>query len=732
MDELQKLSHDCRYRDPQKPQSGRQNRDPQKLQSGRQNRDPQKLSTYFLSEKKNLAAVTVFGIIYNVGMIAGPWFEGRLAQCLADIFGGKSTAADMINLAVLYVIVIGIVQFSRFMKRLFVRYFANNVNKRMKTNLYASLVRTDTAAMKHENSGELLTKAISDVDACVEGMRKFTTEIFDTGVVMVAYIVMLCVYDVRLALIAFIFPPVSYFIAEHMKKRVTVASREAKESAGRLNAAAFDRAKNALTYRTYGVEDAQEVWIEDRLSDYEKKNIVSGVLETAMKPLYRAISLCSVFFIVYFGGRNVMGIGWTAWNIAAFSTFLSCFLKLSKKSSTAAKLFNAVQKARVSWDRIKPFMKDNEPLAAPQKKDVEKIEVSGLSFSYPDGKEILKDVSFSAHRGQIVGVTGKVACGKSTLGKVLLGEESYRGSVKFDGAELRDIDAYEYCGFLGHNAELLSDTIENNVRLGKSGDVMSVMKDVCLDKDLADMPQGIETETGENGALLSGGQQARCGLARVLFHDKPVLILDDPFASVDKNTEESIFKSLRERYKDKVIILISHRLDIFPRLDKVLFLTEGHGVFGTPAELEANCSGYRELLEIQRSAAASASAGASGAGVSPGSAGASGMGGSSGSAGASGTGCGPGSSGASGTDGGSDSAGASGARCGSGSNGASGTDGSSGSAGASGTGVSPGSSGASGTGCGPGSSGASGTGGGSGKNGRLSGGISGLERGCAL
>lgn len=564
-------------------------------------RDPQKLSTYFLSEKKNLAAVTVFGIIYNVGMIAGSWFEGRLAQCLADIFAGKSTAGDMIRLSLLYVAVIAVVQFSRFIKRLFVRYFANNVNRRMKTNLYASLVRTDAAALRNEKSGELLTKAISDVDACVEGMRKFTTEVFDTGVVMAAYIVMLCVYDVRLALITFIFPPISYFIAEHMKKRVERASREAKESSGRLNSAAFDRAKNALTYRVYGVEEAQRTSMEADLADYEKKNIVSGVLETAMKPLYRAISLCAVFFIVYFGGRNVMGLGWTAWNIAAFSTFLSCFLKLSKKSSTAAKLFNAVQKARVSWERIRPFMKENESLAAPQKKNVREVAVSGLSFAYPGGEEILKDISFSAHKGEIIGLTGKVACGKSTLGKVFLGEYGYSGSVRLDGAELSGLNAYEYCGYLGHDPELLSDTIENNVRLGREGSISEIIVDVCLDRDLRDMPLGASTETGENGSLLSGGQRARCGLARVLFHDRPVLVLDDPFASVDKATEDGIFESLRERYADKVIMIISHRLDIFPRLDKVLFLEDGHGTFGTPGELMRSCPGYRDLAEIQAS-----------------------------------------------------------------------------------------------------------------------------------
>lgn len=128
-----------------------------------------------------LALVTASGLIYNVGLLATPWFEGRLAQCLADILGGNETAAQMAVLVLVYIAVTLLVQAARFIKRFYVRRFANNINRRMKGVLYANLVRQSRAALEQEGAGELMTKAISDVDDCVEGMRKFTTEIFDTG-----------------------------------------------------------------------------------------------------------------------------------------------------------------------------------------------------------------------------------------------------------------------------------------------------------------------------------------------------------------------------------------------------------------------------------------------------------------------------------------------------------------------------------------------------------------------
>lgn len=184
---------------------------------------PDRIGSYFRAEWLSLTFVTLSGLFYNVGLLATPWFEGRLAQCLADILGGNETAGKMAVLVLAYLAVTLAVQGARFIKRFYVRRFANNINRRMKGILYANLVRQSRASLEQEGAGELMTKAISDVDDCVEGMRKFTTEVFDTGVVMVSYAVMLLVYDWRLALLSLLFTPISYVCAAWMKKPVQQA-----------------------------------------------------------------------------------------------------------------------------------------------------------------------------------------------------------------------------------------------------------------------------------------------------------------------------------------------------------------------------------------------------------------------------------------------------------------------------------------------------------------------------
>ena len=568
---------------------------------------PDSIAAYFRLEWLPLTLITLSGLAYNVGLLAGPWFEGRLAQCLADILGGRETAAAMTALAAGYILVTLLVQAARFIKRFYVRRFANNINRRMKGVLYANLVRQSRGALEKQGAGELMTKAISDVDDCAEGIRKFTTEVFDTGVALAGYIVMLFAYDRHLALLCMIFPPISYICAEKMKKPVQRAGAAYKKAAAALSAATLDRAKNAVTYRVYGCEDAQEARYEAALDGYEQAAVRANVWQAALPPLYLAASNLSVLFILWFGAKNVLGTGWRAWDIAAFTTFLSCFMKTAVKSSKAAKLFNAVQRAEVSWKRIKPMMKTPralEPLAIPA---AQRVEVSGLSFCYDGGAPIFEGVSFSAQPGDIIGVTGPVACGKSTLGRVFLGERPYGGSVRIGGRELSELsprEAASTVGYLGHDPELWNDTVEGNVLCGEAGDAMRFLALTALDGEVRAMEQGLQTVVGSGGVRLSGGQAQRLALARTLAHPRPVLVLDDPFSALDRRTEDEVFARLKACAQDRIVILISHRLYHFPELRQIVFMQGGKADVGTHEALCASVPAYRALYESQTGGAA--------------------------------------------------------------------------------------------------------------------------------
>ena len=548
---------------------------------------------YILKEKKYLFLITITGLIYNVGLLAGPYFEGQLAGCLVDISKNLKTANSMIQLSVIYICVILFVQFARFLKRYFVREFGNDINRNLKMDVYKHFVY-DTS--NNENAGSIMTKAISDADACSEGIRKFTTEIFDTGIALISYIMMLVLYDAKLTCFVIIFPVISYLIANKLGPVVAKNASNAKKSAERLNTSTLDRLHLAITYRIYGEESNMHEVYEKDLQDYEDKTVRSNILETALKPLYEIISMTGIVFIIYFGSKRVMN---NLWDVAIFTTYISCFTKMAVKSSKAAKLFNAVQKAKVSWDRIYPIIENDHEVKNRKPIDVNTIEVSNLSYAYDD-RIIFSNVSFQAKKGDIIGITGEIASGKSTLGKVFLENSHYQGKILVNKKQLKDIEKdYAVTSYMGHNLELFDDTIENNIKFGKEGNILPVLDIASMKEEVETFPDGIYTRLGEGGIKLSGGQQSRIALARTLYHARGIIVLDDPFSACDKNTEKEIYENIRREYKESIIFLISHRLSLFEQMDQILFIDNQSVEAGTHQELLKNNKKYKHLYFLQ-------------------------------------------------------------------------------------------------------------------------------------
>ena len=548
---------------------------------------------YILKEKKYLFLITITGLIYNVGLLAGPYFEGQLAGCLLDISKNLKTANSMIQLSVIYVCIILLVQCARFLKRYFVRKFGNDINRNLKMDVYKHFVY-DTS--NDENAGSIMTKAISDADACSEGIRKFTTEIFDTGIALISYIMMLVLYDAKLTCFVIIFQVISYLIANKLGPVVAKNASNAKKSAERLNASTLDRLHLAITYRIYGEESNMHEVYEKDLQDYENKTVRSNILETSLKPLYEIISMTGIVFIIYFGSKRVVN---NLWDIAIFTTYISCFTKMAVKSSKAAKLFNAVQKAKVSWDRIYPIIDNDHEVKNRKPFDVNTVEVCNLSYAYDD-QVIFSNVSFQAKKGDIIGITGEIASGKSTLGKVFLENSHYQGKILVNGKQLKDIEKeYAVTSYMGHNLELFDDTIENNIKFGKEGNILPVLDIVSMKEEVENFSDGIYTKLKEGGIKLSGGQQSRIALARTLYHARGIIVLDDPFSACDKNTEKEIYENIRKEYKDSIIFLISHRLSLFDQMNQVLFIDNQSVESGTHLELLKNNDKYKHLYFLQ-------------------------------------------------------------------------------------------------------------------------------------
>lgn len=566
--------------------------------SNRSIKNPDKIKNYWLKEKKTVILLAIFGVLYNVGMVARPIYQGKLIDALIE----RISFYNLVKLSLTFIFVIFMVQFFRYIKRYYVRQFANRTTATMRFMLYNNILHKKEKELSEENMGSIMTKTISDVDVCVEGMRKSTTEVFDTGVLFVSYLITLLQYDVKITLYGCAFIPVAIFIAEKLKKIIFKFTKAYRSQISKVSDITYESVDNAILYRIYGREADNRVIYEKELEDFEKKAITANVWENAMQPIYNVIAMGGIVFVIIMMGERVYADDFT---VGQFSAYISIFSIMAVKASRIAKLFNTIQKSRVSWNRIKPYLKEyrqiDKNLGEINKKT--KVKVQNLYFKYNKGY-IIENFNFTGEENNIIGITGPIGSGKSTFGKIFLGEYDYEGSLIIDNKELRDYSEYErskIISYLGHNPNLISDTIYNNITLGDDGDISHVLNMVSFNEDLKFMENGIDTLVGNGGVRLSGGQQARIALARTLYHKNKILILDDPFSSVDMNTEKIIIDNLRKHYKDCLIILISHRLSIFKYLNQIILINEDKTLeYGSHEMLLNSSKLYNQLYSLQQ------------------------------------------------------------------------------------------------------------------------------------
>ena len=572
-------------------------------------RHPEKLTSYFKLSLPLMIMISISGILYNLGMLANPYFEGLLVDTISS---PDTSLRQFLLLILIFVITILAVQIFRAIKRYLVRRFNNNTVTTIRKTLYNNLMNESLLQLQNENMGQLLTRLQSDCFQTCEGLRKLTTEIFDTVFLFLFYIMYLCFYSVKMTLFALI--PVFFAIlfAFLMRKKIYQANVAAKKANARLSNETYSLFDHALLFRLYSRDEENLKRYDDVLKDYEKKNVHSELLSEMYVPISNVISLLGLLPIIYLGSAAVidsasfsLSIPYVMngnWTIGALTTYVTTFVLLSSKASHTANLFSSIEKGLSSWKRIKPYIKPYQEY--PKKEILQGDSLVLKNFSiHTDERVLFHDLNLTCRKGEVVALTGMVASGKSYFGKVFLDEVPYSGSAVLFGKEVRDFTRGEIKGnitYMGHRCELVSDTIKDNIAYGEEKDVKPYLDMVDFNKDMESMGQKEETLVGNEGVKLSGGQQERIALARTFYHKKGLVILDDPFASVDIKTEHTIMNSLRKEAEDSIILFFSHRLSYFPYCDKIIVINDdGSLSTGTHESLLKDNKTYQELYQLQ-------------------------------------------------------------------------------------------------------------------------------------
>lgn len=561
-----------------------------------------RILSYIKKHKRQFLITAISGIFFNSAIVLGPIFQGKLldtAVNAANINYILKATLEFVGVTLAF-------QIARFFKRYYVRDMANRMSGDMRIGIMESILNTDLNILEKGKTGDMMSTTIGDVDIVVEAVRKSITELWDTGVLMAAYWIALMYYDVKITLIASIPIPLVILLTQLMKKPVHSKSKEARGATSKSTIQIRKMISEVNILRLYGREEAETERLKEKLSEQANKNVKVTILKNGLAPIYSALASIGIVVVIYLGGSKVISGSWT---IGTFTAYIAMFTALAVRTTTAAKVFNIQQGAKASWDRVLGLI-NNESQASFNKVDsfkAKEISVENLSFKYPTSDEYaIKDISFNISSGKMVGITGSVGSGKSALALALTGLYDYEGEIFLDNVDLNDMKYEQKIAaitYMGHDSFLFSNSLKSNItwnddnaeRLDKALDIAS------LKKDIKSFEKGIDTEVGEKGTKVSGGQKQRIALARALYKDANIVILDDPFSAVDINTEAKVIENLRENVGNRIIFIFSHRLDTFKYMDMILVLDKGKIVErGTHDELISKEGIYSKIIDSQQ------------------------------------------------------------------------------------------------------------------------------------
>jgi ATP-binding cassette subfamily B multidrug efflux pump len=608
---------------------------------------------YFRQVAGQLVLGSITGFIMNTAVVLPPILLGRAIDAALAFERGEVGSGAVGWAALAFVGGTLLTEGPRIAKR----WWLMTANARIRANIRGDALRGviawPMARLDRTPAGDVMARIIGDVEVLGVGLREFTIETWDTILFSLSLMAAMLIFDLHLTVLALLPVPVAMLLAKATGRRVasrTTASRQANAS---LTTALQEQLAGIRVLRLFGRTGAAVERVDTLSGEQAEANLALVRLRGGLRPVYTTLMTAGVLLLVWQGGEKVVS---GAMSLGAFIAYLELYLRFVNRGFRVPQMINSIQGGAAAYARLRPLLAPppplsneppsasfhaghiagmQEPAPAPPAVPAGPVAVSlqGVTFRYSTATApALRDIWLDIPAGALIAVTGPVGSGKSALARALLGLYPLEsGQVLLDGRPLEDIAVAERAtrtGYLPQDPYLFSGTVLENILLGsatlrqaqdhapdaaKGRPVLeSAVSCAALDEDLRTFPAGLQTEIGELGIRVSGGQRQRMALARAMAASgllaPGLLVLDDPFSALDLDTEAKIVAGLRQLFgpsqpyeQQCTVMLFSHRLLAFPQADLVVVLDHGRILEqGTHAELSEGNGLYARIYRAQR------------------------------------------------------------------------------------------------------------------------------------
>ncbi len=529
---------------------------------------------------------------------------------LDDIFFNKNTT--MLKLIPLAVVVIYLLRgLGMYGQDYLMNYVGESIIQHLRNDLYARIQDLPIAFFHREKTGVLMSRITNDVNIIKTMVSTAVTGSLKDSFTVIGLTFVIFYRDWKMASFAFIILPVAFFPVVEFGKRVRRISTGCQEAMADLNTFLHETFAGNKIVKAFGMESYEKERFFNKTLKLFKLEMSAVVARSLSSPVMEFLGGLGIAFIIWYGGYQVITGSSTA---GTFFSFMAAVLMLYDPVKKLSGLNNAVQQGLAAADRIFDIIETESDIK--EKKNSVRIEkrshrvtFENVYFKYDDVM-VLKDINLDVNADEILALVGMSGGGKTSL--VNLIPRFYdvtRGAIRIDGMDIQDASISslrDQMGIVTQEPILFNDSIRNNIAYGKKDAtdkaIIAAAEAAYAHDFIQAFPNKYDTNIGELGGRLSGGEKQRICIARALLKDAPILILDEATSSLDTESEMLVQKALENLMKGRTTFVIAHRLSTIDYADRIVVIVDGRIVEeGKQEDLISMRGEFFKLYQMQYS-----------------------------------------------------------------------------------------------------------------------------------
>lgn len=529
---------------------------------------------------------------------------------LSQLIDKHGSHTALIVVSILAIVLFFLKTANIYFANFFMAPIRNGVVRDLRNRIYSKIIDLPLSYYSREKKGDIMSRLTQDVQEVEWSVMASLEKFFRDPLNILIFLAGMFIMSPSLTVIVLIILPIAAFLIGSVGKNLRKISSRSQKQMGTLMSMVEETLSGLRIIKAFNAQDQSK-------KNFQKENqVFTRIMNSITRhrdlasPLSEFLGSLIVVGLMAFGGNLVLQ-GEGGLSAASFISYIAVFSQLLIPAKSISTAYYHLNKGLASIDRINQVLRSENPMKeVPDPVGIssfkDKIELRHVSFSY-ENTLVINDVSLTIHKGETVAFVGQSGSGKSTLVDLMARfYDVVEGEILIDGTDVRKLNTQALRNLMGivpQDPVLFNDTIISNIAFGSIPDpalAETASKVAHAWEFISQMEDGLEAHLGDRGNTLSGGQRQRICLARAIYRNPPILILDEATSSLDSESENYVQASLQDLMKNRTTIIIAHRLSSIQYADQIYVIKEGRiAEKGTHAELLKLDGEYRYLFELQ-------------------------------------------------------------------------------------------------------------------------------------